>query len=59
MRGAYRLGRVLQALGLLAMPSAIWAGVLKHDERSCITIFLASLLVFYTGYFLTRLDARL
>ena len=58
-KSLYFLGRALQLLALLVLPSAIWVGSLGHDEKNCITIFLACLLVFYTGYFLTRFGARL
>ena len=58
-RAFYWLGRSLQLLALLVLPSAIWVGSMGHDEKSCIYIFLACLTVFYSGYFLTRWDARL
>ena len=48
-------GRIFQGIGLAAMPSAIWVGHLGHNEQGAITIFIASLAVFYLGYFLTRL----
>jgi len=54
----YYAGRIFQVIGLIAMPSAIWVGFLGHDERGCIAIFAASILVFSLGYFLTRLGGQ-
>ena len=58
-RATYWLGRCLQLFGLLVLPSAIWVGFMGHDEQSSIFILLASLTVFYAGYFLTRLGMRI
>lgn len=41
-------------IGLLAMPSAIFIAQIGHDERGCIAVFTASLVVFYLGYLLVR-----
>ncbi len=54
----YYAGRIFQLIGLIAMPSAIWVGFLGHNERGCIAIFAASILVFLLGYFLTCLGAQ-
>ncbi|MGH7198535.1 MAG: hypothetical protein ACREH5_07340 [Candidatus Omnitrophota bacterium] len=56
---AYLAGRVFQITGLIALPSAIWVGHFGRDERGAIAIFLASVFVFFAGYLLTRLAARL
>lgn len=48
----YLAGRSLQWMGLIAMPSAIWAGHFGHNERGAIGIFLGSSLIFFLGYFL-------
>ena len=58
-RALYWLGRALQLFGLLVLPSAIWVGSMGHNEQGSIFIFLASLTVFYAGYFLTQWAARL
>ncbi|MDP3920052.1 MAG: hypothetical protein Q8R76_04505 [Candidatus Omnitrophota bacterium] len=50
----HRAGRIFQGIGLLVMPSAIWVGHFERDERGAITLFVASLAVFYLGYFLAR-----
>ena len=55
----YLLGRGLQLLALLVLPSAIWVGWMGHDERGSITLFLGSIAVFYSGYFLTQWGTRL
>jgi hypothetical protein len=51
-------GRIFQLIGLIAMPSAIWVGQFGHDERGAIAIFVASILTFTIGYFLTRVGVR-
>lgn len=55
----YQAGRVFQVIGLIALPSSIWVGHFGHDEKGAIAIFLASIFVFFIGYCLTRLAARL
>ena len=60
MRKAFfAFGRFLQVAGLAALPFSLWVGFLGHDESGSITIFLASVAVFYAGYLLTRLTAKL
>ncbi|HXV28568.1 MAG TPA: hypothetical protein VD913_06340 [bacterium] len=54
----YFAGRIFQVIGLIAMPSAIWVGFLGHNERGSVAIFVASILVFTTGYFLTQFSKR-
>ena len=55
----YGLGRALQILSLLVLPSAVWAAEFYHSESLSIGIFVASLLAFGAGYFLTQLAAKL
>ncbi len=55
----YLAGRIFQIIGLIAMPSAIWVGEIGHDEKGCIAIFVASIFVFFLGYGLIRISARL
>ena len=58
-RWLYRSGRALQLFGLFTLPFSLWVGFLGHDEGGSLTIFLASLAVFYAGYLLTRFTTRL
>jgi hypothetical protein len=55
----YRFGRTLQVAGLGAMPFSLWVGWIGHNESGSITIFLGSIAVFYAGYLLTQLSAKL
>ena len=55
----YRLGRALQLFGLLSLPFSLWVGFLGHNESGSLTIFLASVTVFYAGYLLTRFTTKL
>ncbi len=52
-------GRLLQLTGLMLLPSAIWVGFMEHNERGSIFIFVGSVAVFYLGYFLTLVMAKL
>ncbi len=54
----YRAGRIFQLIGLMAMPSAIWVGGIGHNERGCIAIFVASILVFFIGWILILLSGQ-
>lgn len=54
----YLTGRIFQIVGLIAMPSAMWVAQFEHNERGSIAIFVASIFVFYAGYFLTRLSRK-
>ena len=55
----HSLGRALQFLALLVLPSSIWAGSLGHSEKQAILILVASIGIFYAGYFLTRFSPRI
>lgn len=60
MRGpVYWLGRALQLLSLLALPSAIWSAEFYHSEALSVGVLVASILAFGAGYFLTQLAAKL
>ncbi len=54
----YAAGRLLQLVGLLAMPSAFWLAQFAHDERGSIGFFLGSLLIFWLGYLLTQVARK-
>lgn len=49
------MGRGLQLVGLLALPSAIWVGHFNHDEKGAIVIFIGSVVVFFVGVALSRI----
>ncbi len=55
----YFIGRALQLTALLVLPSAIWAGEYNHSESMAVGIFVAGILAFGTGYFLTQLARKL
>lgn len=55
---AYVIGRFLQVLALITMPSAMWVAQFEHNEPVSIGLFLGSLAVFYAGYGLTRMARR-
>ncbi len=50
----YYLGRLLQVVALVVLPSAIWIGQFGHNERGAIGIFLGSAFIFYLGWILTK-----
>ena len=54
MKVLYYLGRLLQLAGLMILPSAIWIGQFGHNEHASILVFVSSVLIFYLGWFLTR-----
>ncbi len=58
-KGIFRLGRTLQVASLVAMPAAIWASAIRHSEKESILIFLGSIVVFYVGYLLTQVSAKI
>ena len=54
----YNLGRLLQLLGLLTMPAAIWVAEFRHDERGSISVFAGAGIIFLIGMFLARAYRR-
>jgi hypothetical protein len=58
MRFFHALGRALQLAGLAVMPAAIWAGEILRSERGSITIFLASIAIFFAGWLIVRLSGQ-
>jgi hypothetical protein len=58
-KGIYALGRALQIASLVVMPAAIWASAIRHSEKESILIFLGSIVVFYVGYLLTQVSAKI
>ena len=60
MRGpVYGVGRALQILSLLVLPSSIWAAEFYHSEALSVGILVAALLAFAAGYFLTQVATKL
>lgn len=49
----YFAGRIFQLIGLIAMPSAVWAGEYLRSEPIAIGVFAGSILVFFIGHLLT------
>ena len=54
MKVFYYVGRFLQLVGLVVLPSAIWAGSFYHNERAAITIFVGSIFIFFIGWLFVR-----
>ena len=54
----YLAGRIFQLIGLLAMPSAIWAAEYLRSEPISIGIFLGAILVFALGWLLVKISKR-
>ena len=54
----YAVGRGLQVMGLLVLPSAIWVGHFNHDEKGAIGIFVGSVAVFFAGVALSRIALK-
>ena len=50
----YIIGRFLQALALVTLPSAMWVAHFERNEAISIGLFLGSVAVFYLGYILTK-----
>lgn len=48
----YRIGRTLQVIGLVALPSAIWAAEVLKSEAACLSVCAVSVVVFFLGYLL-------
>ena len=47
-------GRTFELLGLLLLPSAIWAAEFQKSESGAVAIFLGSLGIFFIGWILTK-----
>ncbi len=58
-KGIYLLGRTIQVSSLVIMPAALWASAIRHSEKESILIFLGSIVVFYVGYLLTQVSAKI
>jgi len=48
------VGRMLQLIALLALPSAIWVAEIQKSEAGAVTIFLGSLGAFFVGWIFTK-----
>ncbi|HTL70535.1 MAG TPA: hypothetical protein VL404_04500 [Candidatus Eisenbacteria bacterium] len=58
MKLLHVLGRGLELLALLVLPSAIWVAQFRHDEAGAILIFTGSIVVFFAGFLLIQLASR-
>ena len=52
------LGRALELLALLVLPSSMWVAHFRHDEAGSILILTGSVVVFLTGFLLIQLASR-
>lgn len=50
----YFLGRTLQLVSLLTLPSAIWVAEVQKSEAGAITIFIGAITLFLIGWLLAR-----
>lgn len=48
------LGRTLELVGLLLLPSAIWVAEFQKSESGAVTLFLGALGIFFIGWLLTK-----
>jgi len=55
MNMVYFLGRSLQFIGLLIMPTAMWFAEVQHSEARSIGVFVGAGIVFLIGLLLTRI----
>lgn len=51
----YFAGRTLQVIGLLLLPSAIWAAEVLRSEAMAIGIFLGSVVLFFAGWIFLKI----
>lgn len=51
------VGRTLQLLGLLLLPSAIWVTEVEKSEAKALTIFFMAPMIFFAGWILVRRKA--
>lgn len=50
----YFLGRTLQLISLLILPSAIWIAEVQKSEAGAVTIFLGGIGTFFVGWVFTK-----
>lgn len=55
----YWLGRGLQLVGLITLPTVIWVAEFRHNEAAVITLFTGSVGVFWLGYLLIHFSTKL
>lgn len=55
----YWMGRALELLGLITLPSVIWVAEFRHNETAVITLFAGSVGVFWLGYLLIHFSNKL
>lgn len=55
----YKIGRLLQLIGLGLTPFSMWVAHFEKSEPKSIGILVGSIVVFTIGYFFTVLGKRL
>ena len=50
----YFIGRTLQLIGLLILPSAIWVAEVQKSESGALSIFFGGMAIFFLGWSLTK-----
>jgi len=48
------LGRTLQLIALLILPSALWVAEFQKSESGAVTLFLGAIGIFFIGSLLTK-----
>jgi len=51
----YFLGRTLQLIGLLVLPSAVWVAEVQKSEAGAIGVFVAGIGIFFIGWVFSKL----
>ena len=51
----YFTGRTLQLIGLLVLPSAIWAAEILRSESGAIGLLAGGVVIFFIGWLLARI----
>ena len=51
----YFTGRTLQLIGLLVLPSAIWAAEILRSESGAIGLLAGGVVIFFIGWLLVRI----
>ena len=50
----YFTGRTFQLIGLLALPSAIWAAEIQRSEAAAVGILLGAIGIFFLGWIFSK-----
>jgi thiol:disulfide interchange protein len=55
VKPVYWLGRFLELLGLLILPSAIWITEVLRNETQALAVFFGGVALFFAGWLLTKI----